>query len=150
MVASLILLATAVADSPPMSDKIMPPPPLLAKLSPSPSRRLPRVASPVVPMIRDRYWQCHLCTYEQDFIPGSRTCIMCNSMRRLLHVPQHVGKRKVVERTRGRGNLLCYPPYNCHNCRIAERCSACRLACREKCDSDIWIDAKGPLKELIL
>jgi hypothetical protein len=97
-------------------------------------------------VIRDRSWQCHLCTYKQDFIPGSRTCIMCNLTRRLLRVPQHVGKRKVVERTRGRGNSLCYPPYNCHNCRLAKRCSACRLACREKCVNDLWIDAKGPLK----
>ena len=146
-VASLILPATAAGISPPMPDKQMPSsPPPLVKLSPAPSRRLPRVASPFVPVIRDRSWQCHLCTYKQDFVPGSRTCVMCHSTRRLLGVPQHVGKRKVVERTRGRGKSLCYPPYNCPHCRLAERCSACLLTRRKKCINDMWIDAKGPLK----
>ncbi len=124
-VALLISPATASANSPPMSDKKKPSPPPLVKLSPAPSRRSPRLVTPVVPVIRDRSWQCHSCTYEQDFVPGSRTCIMCNSTRQLLRVPQHVGKWKVVEWTRGRGNSLCYPLYNCPNCCLAEQCSAC-------------------------
>ena len=87
-VVSLISPASAAADSPPMSDKKMPSPPPLAELSPAPSHRSPWVVSPVVPVKRDHSWQCNLCTYKQDFVPGSRTCIMCNSTRQLLLFPQ--------------------------------------------------------------
>jgi hypothetical protein len=91
--------------------------------------------------IQDRSWQCHLCTYEQDLVPGSRTCIMCHSTRRWLHCASWcVVKSKLVDRTRGSGKS------GCPNCRLGDRCKACRLACREKCIDDIWIDAKGPLK----
>ena len=87
-VASLILPATAAGISPPMSDKKMPSPPPLAELSPAPSHRSPWVASPVVSVKRDHSWQCNSCTYKQDFVPGARTCIMCNSTRQLLLFPQ--------------------------------------------------------------
>ena len=95
----------------------------------------------IVPVIQDRSWQCHLCTYEQDLVPGSRSCIMCHSTRRRLYcAPQLVGKSKLIVRTRGSGKL------DCPNCRLAERCKACLLARHEKCINDTWIDAKGPLK----
>jgi hypothetical protein len=141
-VASLLSPATAAA-SPPMSMEATPPSPPLGKLSPPPARRSPRVEAQVVPVIQDCSWQCHLCTYEQDFVPGSRTCIMCNLTRKRLHcAPQRVGKRsKLVVRTRSSDKS------DCPNCRLAERCKACQLARREKCVNDIWIDdAKGPLK----
>jgi hypothetical protein len=95
-VASLFSPATA-APSPPMSMEATSPSPLLGKLSPPPARRLPRVKAQVVPVIQDCSWQCHVCTYEQDFVPGSRTCVMCHLTRRRLHcAPQCVGKSKLV------------------------------------------------------
>ncbi len=95
----------------------------------------------VVPVIQDRSWQCHSCTYEQDLVPGSRTCIMCHSTRRRLHCdPWCVVKSKLVDRTRGSGKS------GSPNCRLGDRCKACQLACFEKCIDDIWIDAKGLLK----
>ena len=61
----------------------------------------------IVPVIQDRSWQCHVCTYEQDLVPGSRTCIMCHSTRRWLHcAPRRVVKSKLVDRTRGSGKSL--------------------------------------------
>ena len=74
-VASLLSPATA-APSPPMSMEATSPSPLLGKLSPPLARRLPRVKAQVVPVIQDCSWQCHVCTYEQDFVPGSRTCVV--------------------------------------------------------------------------
>jgi hypothetical protein len=136
LVASFILPVTTAAASPPMS------PPLgTQKLSPPPARRSPRVAVPVVPVIQGCTWQCHLCTYKQEFVPGSRTCIMCHSTRRRLHrAPQRVRKSKLVVQTRG-------VTYDCPNCRLAKRCKVCLLACREKCINDIWgVDANDPLK----
>ena len=141
-VASLLSPATAAA-SPPMSMEATStsPSPPLGKLSPPPARRLPRVEAQVVPVIQDCSCQCHSCTYEQDFVPGSRTCVLYQTTRRRLHcAPQRVGKSKLILRTRGSGK------YDCPNCRLVERCKACLLACREKCINDIWIDAKGPLK----
>ena len=38
-----------------------------------------------VAVVKERSWLCHACTYEQDFVPGSRTCVMCNTTRRRLH-----------------------------------------------------------------
>ncbi len=35
-----------------------------------------------VAVVKERSWLCHACTYEQDFVPGSRTCVMCNTTRR--------------------------------------------------------------------
>jgi len=64
-VASLLSLVTAA--SPPMSIRAPPPSPLLGKLSPPPTaRRSPRVKVEVT-VIKERSWQCHSCTYEQDF-----------------------------------------------------------------------------------
>ena len=83
-VALLLLPATAAASTP-MSMEATSPSPPFGKLSPPPARRSPRVEAQVVPVIQDHSWQCHLCTYEQDLGPGSRTCIMCNSTRRRLH-----------------------------------------------------------------
>ncbi len=83
-VASLLLPATAAASSP-MSMEVTSPSPPFGKLSTPPARRLPRVEAQVVPVIQDRSWQCHSCTYEQDLVPGSRTCIMCHLTRRRLH-----------------------------------------------------------------
>ena len=90
-VASLLSQAT-VATSPPMSMEATSPSPRLGKLSTPLARRSPRVEVQVVPVIQDRSWRCHLCTYEQDFVPGSRTCVMCHSTRRRLHcASQRVG-----------------------------------------------------------
>jgi hypothetical protein len=102
----------------------------------------------VVPVVQDCSWQCHLCTYEQDFVPGSRTCVMCHSTRRWLHrAPQRVGKSKLVVRMRGSGKSLLYFSYDCPNCRLAERSKACLIARREKCVNDIWgVQSKDPLK----
>ena len=140
-VASPLSLATTAA-SPPMSLEATSPSPPFGTLSPPPARRSPRVeAQVVVPVIKDRSWQCHLCTYEQDVVPGSRTCIMCHSTRRRLHcAPWCVVKSKLVDRTRGSGKS------GCPNCRLGDRCKACLLARREKCIDDLWIDAKGSLK----
>ena len=64
-VASLLSLVTAA--SPPMSIRAPPTSPLLGKLSPPPTaRRSPRVKVEVT-VIKERSWQCHSCTYEQDF-----------------------------------------------------------------------------------
>ena len=124
-----------------MSMEATSPSPPLGKLSPPPACRLPRVEAQVVPVIQDRSWQCHVCTYEQDVVPGSRTCVMCHLTRRRLHcAPQRVGKIKLVVQMRGSGES------DCPNCRLAERCKACLLARREKYINDTWIDAKGPPK----
>ena len=139
-VASLLSPATA-APSTPMPMEATSPSPPFGKLSPPLARRSPRVEAQVVPVIQDRSWQCHSCTYEQDLVPGSRTCIMCHSTRRRLHcAPQCVVKSKLIDRTRGSGKS------GCPNCPLGNRCKACRLARREKCIDDVWIDAKGPLK----
>jgi hypothetical protein len=104
----------------------------------------------VVPVVQDRSWQCHSCTYEQDFVPGSRMCVMCHSTRRRLHcAPQRVGKSKLVVRTRGSGKSLLYFSYDCPNCHLAERCKACLISRREKCVNDTWgVQSKDPLKKL--
>ncbi len=81
-VALLILPATAAAASPPMSMEATSPSPLLGKLLPPPALRAHRVAAQVVPVIQDHSKQCHSCTYEQDFVPGFRMCVMCHSTRR--------------------------------------------------------------------
>ena len=83
-VASLLSPATAAASSL-MSMEVTSPSPLFGKLSPPPARRSACVEAQVVPVIQDRSWQCQLCTYKQDLVPGSRTCIMCHSTRRRLH-----------------------------------------------------------------
>jgi hypothetical protein len=99
-VASLLSSAAAAASSP-MSMEA-------TSLSPPPAHRLPCVEAQAVPTIQDRSWQCHLCTYKQDFVPGSRTCVMCHSTRRQLHcASQRVGKFKLVVRTRGSGKSDC-------------------------------------------
>ena len=120
-VASLLSPATAAASTP-MSMEATSPSQPFGKLSPLPARRLPCVEAQVVPVIQDRSWQCHLCTYKQDLVPGSRTCIMCHSTRRRLHCarPWCVGvKIKLVDRTRGSGIS------GCPNCRLGDRCKAC-------------------------
>ena len=135
---------------PPVSGNKEPFSPPTQSVLPAPSRRSPMsVSAATVQVIRDLSWQCHSCTYEQDIVPGSRTCIMCHSTRRLIRVPQHavVGKRQVVRKMRDRTkSLLCYPPYNCPNCRLAERCHDCLHARREKCIIELCNDAKVPLK----
>jgi hypothetical protein len=129
-VASLLSPAAA-ATSPPMSMEATSPSPSLGKLSPPPARRSPHVEAHVVPMIQDRSWQCHLCTHEQDFVPGPRTCVMCHSTRRRLHcASQRVGKSKLIVQTRGSGKS------DCPNCRLGERCKDCLLAHRDKCIND--------------
>jgi len=141
-VASLLSTASTSASSPMATDEVTSPSPPFWKSTP-PARRSPRVEAQVVPVIQDRSWQCHSCTYEQDLVPGSRTCIMCHSTRRrLVHcAPWCVVKSKLVHRMRGSGKS------GCPNCRLGDRrCKACRLARLEKCIDDIWIDAKGPLK----
>jgi hypothetical protein len=97
----------------------------------------------VVPVIKDCSWQCHSCTYEQELVPGSRTCIMCHSTRRrLVHcAPWCVMNSKLVYWTRGSGTS------GCPNCCLGDLCKACLLARHEKCIvDDFWIDAKGSLK----
>ena len=140
-VASLLSTASTSASSPMAMDEVTSPSAPFGKLTP-PACRSPRVQAQVVPVIQDRSWQCHSCTYEQDLVPGSRTCIMCHSTRRrLVHcAPWCVVKSKLVHRMRGSGKS------GCPNCRLGDRCKACRLARLEKCIDDIWIDAKGPLK----
>jgi hypothetical protein len=140
-VASLLSTASTSASSPMAKEEVTSPSPPFGKSTP-PARRLPRVEAQVVPVIQDHSWQCHLCTYEQDLVTGSRTCIMCHlTRRRLVHcAPCCVVKSKLVHRTRGSGKS------GCPNCRLGDRCKACRLARLEKCIDDIWIDAKGPLK----
>ena len=139
------LLSPVTAASPPMSIGAPSPSPLLRKLSPTPAaRRSPQVEVKVT-VIKERSWQCQSCTYEQDFAPGSRTCVMCNSTRRRLHgAPQiFFGESKppiVWMGMGGRGK-----PY-CPNCHLCDWCKACLLARHEKCLYDIWTDAKGPLK----
>jgi len=139
-VASLLLPVTAA--SPPMPIGAPSPSPLLRKLSPPPAaRRSPRVEVEVT-VIKEGSWQCHSCTYKQDFAPGSRTCVMCNLTRRRLHgAPQtFFGESKLpIVRPGGRGKSYC------PNCRLGDRRKACLLARREKCLNDIWTDAKGPL-----
>jgi hypothetical protein len=134
----LLLLQATAAASPPMSMKATSPSPPLGKLSPPLAHRLPRVEAQVVPVIQDRSWQCYLCTYQHNSVPGSRTCIMCHSTRRQLHcAPQHVGKSMLVVRTRGSGKS------DCLNCRLAERCKACLLAHRDKCINVMTVQVKN-------
>jgi len=132
-VASLLSPAT-VATSPLMSMEATSPSPPLGKLSTplahrSPRveaqvRRSPQVEAQVVPVIQDCSWQCHSCMYEQDFVPGSMTCVMYHSTKRRLHcASQRVGKdSKLIKRTRGSGKS------DCPNCRLGEQCKACLLA----------------------
>ena len=140
-VASLLSTASTAASSPMSKEEVTSPSPPFGKSTP-PARRSPRVEVQVVPVIKDRSWQCHSCTYEQELVPGSRTCIMCHSTRRrLVHcAPWCVMNSKLVYRTRGSGKS------GCPNCRLGNRCKACLLARREKCIDDLWIDAKGSLK----
>jgi hypothetical protein len=139
-VASLLSTATTATSSPMSKEEVTSPSPPFGKSTP-PARRLPRVEVQVVPVIKDRSWQCHLCTYEQELVPGSRTCITCHSTRRWLHrAPWCVVKSKLVDRMKGSGKSG-FP-----NCRLGNRCRACLLARREKCINDLWIDAKGSLK----
>jgi hypothetical protein len=140
-VASLLSTASTAACSPMSKEEVTSPSPPFGKSTP-PACRSPRVEVQVVPVIKDRSWQCHSCTYEQELVPGSRTCIMCHSTRRrLVHcAPWCVMKSKLVDWTRGSGKS------GCPNCRLGDRCKACRLARREKCIDDLWIDAKGSLK----
>ena len=141
-VASLLSTASTAASSPMSKEEVTSPSPPFGKSTP-PARRSPRVEVQVVPVIKDRSWQCHLCTYEQELVPGSRTCIMCHSTRRqLVHAaPWCVMNSKLVYRARGSGTS------GCPNCHLGDRCKACLLARREKCIvDDFWIDAKGSLK----
>jgi hypothetical protein len=118
-----ILPQEVKAISPPMSKEAKspsPPPAAKSKLAPPPARRSPHVAAPVVPAIGDCSWHCLTCTYKQDVIPQSRTCIMCHSMRRrLLCGPQHAGVRNAIVQSRGREKLASYPRYNCPKCYLA-------------------------------
>ena len=130
-VASFLSTATTAASSPMSKEEVTSPSPPFGKSTP-PARRSPRVEVQVVPVIKDCSWQCHSCTYEQELVPGSRTCIMCHSTRRRLHAaPWCVVKSKLVDRTRGSGKS------GCPNCRLADRCRACLLARREKCNNDL-------------
>jgi hypothetical protein len=141
-VASLLSTASTAASSPMSKEEVTSPSPPFGKSTP-PARRSPCVEVQVVPVIKDRSWQCHSCTYEQEFVPGSRMCIMCHSTRRgLVHcAPWCVMNSKLVYRTRGSGKS------GCPHCRLGDRCKACLLAHHEKCIvDDFWIDAKGSLK----
>ena len=125
------LLSPVTAASPPIS---------IGALDPSSPGVEVKVA-----VVKERSWLCHACTYKQDCVPGSRTCVMCNTTRRRLHgAPQiFFGESKPpIVRPGGRGKLYC------PNCRLGDWCNACLLACREKCLTDLWTDAdaKGPLK----
>ena len=71
---ALLISPATVATSPPMSMEATSLSPPLGKLSTPLTRRLPQVEAQVVPVIQDHSWRCHLCTYIQDFVPGSRTC----------------------------------------------------------------------------
>ena len=96
--------------------------PVASLLSPVTAAASPPM-SQVVPLIKDCSLQCLLCTYEQDFVPGSRMCVMRHSTWRRIHcAPQSVGKSKLVVRTRGSDKS------DCPNCRLAKWCKACRLA----------------------
>ena len=106
-VASLLSTASTAASSPMSREEETSPSPPFGKSTP-PARRSPRVEAQVVPVIQDRSWQCHSCTYEQELVPGSRTCIMCHSTMRQLHcAPRRVEKSKLVVRTRGSGKSDC-------------------------------------------
>ncbi len=125
------LLSPVTAASPPIS---------IGALDPS----SPGVEVEVA-VVKERSWLCHACTYEQYCVPGSKTCVMCNTTRRRLHgAPQiFFGESKLpIVGPGGRGKLYC------PNCRLGNRCNACLLACREKCVNDLWTDAdaKGPVK----
>ena len=139
-VASLPSTATTAASSPMSKEEVTCTSPPFVKSTP-PARRSPRVEVQVVPVLKDCSWQCHSCTYKQELVPGSRTCIMCHSTRRRLYcAPWRVVKSKLVDRTRGSGKS------GCPNCHLGDRCKACLLARREKYIDDLWIDAKGSLK----
>ena len=108
------------------------------KLISPPARRSPRVA---VPVTKGSTWQCVSCSYEQDYVPGSRTCVMCHSTRRRSHSHQVLWKSSIVLRTR-------VTRYNCTNCRLAERCKQCLLARRQKIIDDHYalLNANDKLK----
>ena len=96
-----------------------------------------------VTVVKEGFWLCHACTYEQECVPGSGTCAMCNTARRRLRVAPPIffgGRKPPIVRPGGRGKSYC------PNCRLGDRCKACLLARREKCINDLWIDAKGSLK----
>ena len=118
--------ASPVAASPPTC------PPLgTQKVTSPPACRSPRVAVTVVPVMTGRNWQCVSCTYEQDYVPGSRTCVMCHSTRRRSHCHRVVvQKTNLVVRTR-------LVRYSCPNCRLAERCKPCLVSRRQKCIDEI-------------
>ena len=140
------LLSPVSAASPPISIGALNHSSQLGKLSPPPpaARRSSGVRVEVA-VVEERSWLCHACTYEQDFVPGSRACVMCNTTRRTrLHgAPQiFFGESKPpIVRPGGRGKS------DCPNCRLGDRCKACLLARREKCLNDLWTDAdaKRPL-----
>jgi hypothetical protein len=144
-----ILLQKVKATSPPMSKEEKspsPPPAAKSKLAPPPARRSPRVAAPVVLTIGDPSWHCLTCTNKEDVVLQSWTCIMCHSTRRrLLRGPQHAGVINAIVQSGGREKSPCYPHYNCPNCRLASRCSACRVACHAKLIHDIWNEGNGPI-----
>lgn len=99
-----------------------------------------------VTVVKEGFWLCHVCTYEQECVPGSGTCAMCNTARRRLRVAPPIffgGRKPPIVWPGSRGKSYC------PNCRLADRCKACRLARREKCVNDLWVDAasnNGPLK----
>ncbi len=147
---SMIILPQEVkATSPPMSKEAKspsPPPAAKSKLAPPPARRLPPVAAPVVLAIGDHSRHCLTCTYEQDVVLQSRTCIMCHSTRRrLLRGPQHAGVRNAILQSGGREKLASYPRYNCPNYCLASWCSTCRVAHHAKLIHDIWNKGNGPI-----
>ncbi len=149
LVLMFILPQEVKASSPPMPKEAKSPslpPAAKSKLAPPPACRLPLVAAPVVPAIGDCSWHCLTCTYEQDVVPQSRTCIMCHSTRWwLLRGPQHAGVRNAIVQSGGRGKLASYPHYNCPNCCLASQCSACRVARHAKLIHNIWNKGNGPI-----
>ena len=119
LVASLLSTATTAASSPMSKEEVTCTSPPFVKSTP-PARRSPRVEVQVVPVLKDCSWQCHSCTYKQELVPGSRTCIMCHSTRRQLHcAPRCVVRSKHVDRTRGSGK------FGCPNCQLGDWCKAC-------------------------
>jgi hypothetical protein len=148
-VSMFILPQEVKATSPPMSKEAKspsPPPAAKSKLAPLPAWRSPCVVAPVVPAIGDCSWHCLTCTYKQDVVPQSWTCIMCHSTRRrLLCGPQHAGVRNAIVQSGGREKLASYLCYNCPNCCLALQCSACRVARCAKLIHDIWNKGNGPI-----
>jgi hypothetical protein len=137
------------ATSPPMSKEAKSPslpPAAKSKLATPPAHRLPCVAAPVFLAIGDCSWRCLTCTHKQDVVLQSRMCIMYHSTgRQLLRGPQHAGVRNAIVQSGGGEKLASYPCYNCPNCCLASRCSACRIARRAKLIHDIWNEGNGPI-----